>query len=66
VTTHNKTHRAEQRELLNRPRLAPLPDDRVYCYADCRGLTYPHYRAEHDEDHDAAHRLRAEHAGGTR
>jgi hypothetical protein len=41
------------------------PDgERTHCYCDAWGLTFPHYRAEHTQDHDDAQALRARRAEG--
>lgn len=36
----------------------------THCYCQALDLTYPHYLAEHDPDHDAARELRARLAEG--
>jgi hypothetical protein len=39
--------------------------EKTYCYCPALDLSYPHYLAEHDNDHEAARELRASLAEGT-
>lgn len=41
-----------------------LDPERTYCYCHALGLTYPHYIAEHTQDHDDARELFARRAEG--
>lgn len=63
--TVRKNTKARYREIeaeTSRPR--SVRAEETYCYADCRGLTFPHYIGEHTSEHEAAQRLRARLAGG--
>lgn len=64
MTVRKKT-RARYRRLEEEPRTEyHMNPETTHCYADCEGLTYPHYLGEHTSEHEAAQRLRARLAGG--
>lgn len=66
MTTGKRLRISElERQLSKGPTRGRVNTETTYCYCPALDLTWPHYIAEHTQDHDDAQKLRAERAGST-